>query len=219
MPETIPVTPYGDSPRLEMLPFVPPLSARVLDVGCHTGAFGKALKRAGVAMVWGSEANPATAAVAAERLDKVVVGYFGPEQDLPDAFFDAIVFNDVLEHMPDPNGALEFARSKLAPGGVVVASIPNLRHFDNLLHILKERDFRYERNGVRDATHLRFYTCKSIPRLFEDSGYAVRRLEGIHEDWWTPSIVRRAAFRLFSSYLADTRYMQYAVVAAPRSLG
>lgn len=216
MSETIPVTPYGDSARPEMQSYVPPLSSRVLEVGCHTGAFGKALKQDGVATVWGVEANPETAAVAAQRLDKVLVGYFGPGQDLPEAYFDVIVFNDVLEHMSDPAGALQFARSRLAPGGVVVASIPNLRHFDNLMHILIDKDFRYERNGVRDATHLRFYTLKSIPRLFEESGYTVQRLEGIHEDWWTPSLLRRAAFRLFPAYLADTRYMQYAVVATPR---
>lgn len=216
MSEIIPVTPYGDSPRPEMQSYVPPRSSRVLEVGCHTGAFGKALKQAGVETVWGVEANPETAAVAAQRLDKVVVGYFGPDQDLPEAYFDVIVFNDVLEHMSDPGSALQFARTRLAPGGVVVASIPNIRHFDNLMHILKDKDFRYERNGVRDATHLRFYTRKSIPRLFEDNGYTVQRLDGIHEDWWTPSLLRRAAFRLFSSYLADTRYMQYAVVAAPR---
>ncbi|NVD96923.1 class I SAM-dependent methyltransferase [Massilia sp. BJB1822] len=214
MPDAAHDSPYGDFPRSEMRAFVPASAQCVLDVGCHTGAFGLGLKQRGVATVWGVEANPATAAIAARRLDKVIPGYF-TGAEVPDGFFDAIVFNDVLEHMPDPAVILRAAAPKLKAGGVVVASIPNVRHIDNLVHMLKEKDFRYEAAGVRDATHLRFYTLKSIPRLFEQAGYAVDKLEGINESWWTPSLLRRLAFRFFSAYFSDTRFIQYAVVARP----
>ncbi len=207
-------TQYGDLERTEMHPYIPSSASKVLDVGCHTGAFGRSLKRLGIASVWGVEANSVSAAVAASHLDTVLVGYFA-DVAIPDAFFDAVIFNDVLEHMVDPQQALRIAVQKLAPGGVVVASIPNLRHIDNLVHILKDKDFRYEMYGIRDATHLRFYTEKSIYALFEQSGFDVVSLEGINEDWWIPSIMRRAAFRLFPNYLRDTRFMQFAVVARP----
>jgi 2-polyprenyl-3-methyl-5-hydroxy-6-metoxy-1,4-benzoquinol methylase len=177
---------------------------------------GKSLKDLGVSMVWGVEANPETAAVAAQHLDNVVVGMF-EDHLVPDDFFDVVVFNDVLEHMSDPSIALKIAAKKLKRGGVVVASIPNLRQIDNLIHIFWDKDFQYERNGIRDNTHLRFYTLKSVTRLFEDSGYTVKTLEGINETWWQPSFWRRLAFRLFPRYLADTRHMQYAVVAEPIS--
>ena len=209
-------SPYGDFARSEMRPYIPPQAQRVLDVGCHRGAFGAGLKQAGVPEVWGCEVNPDTAATAATRLDRVVVGHF-LAGSVPDAYFDAIVFNDVLEHMADPAAALRVARDKLRPGGVVVASLPNLRHIDNLLHIVRDKDFRYETAGIRDSTHLRFFTEKSIPRLFEQAGFDVRRLDGINEHWWGPSLWRRAAFRLFPAYLADTRYIQYAVQAVPRA--
>lgn len=208
-------SPYGDFARSEMRPYIPPQAQRVLDVGCHCGAFGAGLKQAGVAEVWGCEINPDSAATAASRLDRVVSGPFVAEA-VPDAYFDAVVFNDVLEHMADPAAALRVARAKLRPGGVVVASLPNLRHIDNLLHIVRDKDFRYEAVGVRDTTHLRFFTLKSIPRLFEQAGYEVLRLDGINEAWWGPSLWRRAAFRLFPAYLADTRHIQYAVQAVPR---
>ena len=208
------ISAYGDLDRSEMHRYIPPESKCILDVGCHTGAFGKSLKTLGIDSVWGIEANPASAAVASRYLDTVVVGFFD-ESQVPDSFFDVVVFNDVLEHMSDPATALRIAAKKLKSGGVVVASIPNVRHIDNLLHILKEKDFRYEKIGIRDETHLRFYTKKSIPRLFEKSGYVIKTIEGINESWWSPSLLRRLAFRLFPAYLADTRHMQFAVVAQP----
>lgn len=207
---------YGDYNRKEMHAYLPPGTERVLDVGCFTGAFGRGLKALGIGEVWGIEINADAAASAAVHLDKVVVGSFSAEQ-VPDAYFDVIVFNDVLEHMSDPGAALRIAAGKLRPGGRIVASIPNLRHIDNLQHILWEKDFRYEPHGVRDVTHLRFFTRKSIPRLFEQNGYTVLALDGINESWWTPSLWRRLAFRLFPAYLADTRFIQYAVVAAPQA--
>ncbi len=212
--EKSPSHPYADPDRKLMHPFVPEGTQSLLDVGCHFGAFGAAMKRRGVETVWGVEPISDSAKIASDRLDHVINDYFHPEQ-LPDAFFDVVTFNDVLEHMVDPIAALRDLIPKLKPGGVVIASIPNLRNFDNLVHILRDKDFRYERNGVRDSTHLRFYTKKSIPRLFEASGYTVSRLTGIDENWWTTSLWRRLAFRLFPNYLEDTRFLQYAVVAQP----
>ena len=107
---------YEDSPRPEMLSFVPKHAKRVLDVGCHMGAFGRAIKIRGDAEVWGIEPNPSTAIAASKLLDRVVVGFFSEDVALPDHYFDAIVFNDVLEHMPDPWAALKLARTKLAKG-------------------------------------------------------------------------------------------------------
>jgi 2-polyprenyl-3-methyl-5-hydroxy-6-metoxy-1,4-benzoquinol methylase len=45
-----------------------------------------------------------------------------------DEHFDLVVFLDVLEHLVHPWSALRHASSLLRPRGVVVASIPNVRH-------------------------------------------------------------------------------------------
>lgn len=207
-------SPYPDAARPEMLAFIPAQAARVLDVGCHTGAFGAGLKQRGCE-VWGVEMNPATAAIARQRLDRVHVGPFDADADIPPHHFDALVFNDVLEHFADPWQALALARSKLRPQGVVVASIPNFRHLDNLAHLLWHADFRYEATGIRDRTHLRFFTRKSAVRLFEDSGLQVLQATGINPDWWQPGRARRLACRLIAAAADDTRYLQFAIVARP----
>jgi len=204
---------YPHTARQNMCQFVPLGAEKVVDIGCNTGAFGESLKAGRAIEVWGIEPNPNAAEKASHLLDRVINAPFDADVALPDAAFDAVIFNDVLEHLADPWEALRIAARKLQPGGCVVASIPNLRQIDNLIHILRDGDFRYEPLGIRDRTHLRFFTRKSAVRLFEESGYRVERLQGINEDWWTPSPLRRLAFRIFGKYLEDTKYTQFAVVA------
>lgn len=204
---------YPHLSRSEMIGFIPAQTATVLDIGCNTGAFGDLLKQTKQCEVWGVEPNPVAAAKARLLLDQVVNAFFDSNIELPDSYFDVVVMNDVLEHIPDPWASLELVKKKLAPGGYIVLSLPNIRHIDNLLHILVDRDFRYERDGVRDNTHLRFFTKKSALRLLDESGFLVERIEGIHEQWWSNSIWRRLAYRFFSRHLEDTKYIQYAIVA------
>ncbi|OOG51171.1 class I SAM-dependent methyltransferase [Polaromonas sp. C04] len=206
---------YPHNFRSEMHPFIPMAAERVLDIGCNTGAFGEGLKTRGKVEVWGVEPNEDAATKAAIVLDHVITDTFSATTAVPDDYFDVIVFNDVLEHLVDPWEALRTARPKLRTGGCVVASIPNLLHQENLLHLLRDRDFRYEDRGIRDRTHLRFFTRKSLHRLFEDSGFSVQNIVGINENWWSPSLVRRLTYILFDRQLKDTKYIQFAVVALP----
>ncbi len=207
---------YWDNPRQEMARLVSETSKVILDVGCNTGTFGASLKQSRKIEIWGIEPNPVTAEKAQSVLDHVICGFFSNEIDLPDSYFDAIVMNDVLEHMPDPWAALHLAKRKLAPNGTIIASIPNIRQIDNLLHIIIDKDFRYEANGIRDSTHLRFFTRISAIRLFEECGFEIQHIEGIHETWWTKSLLRRLAYRIFPKALEDTKYIQYAFIASVR---
>src|SRR5437868_10634770 len=117
---------YYDNARPEMLGFIPPRTRRLLDVGCGRGAFAANVKRALGATVWGIELNPDAARIAATRLDRVIErDIAGALPELPDASFDCIVFNDVLEHLHDPYSVVADVARLLAPGGVVVASLPN----------------------------------------------------------------------------------------------
>lgn len=207
---------YPHAARKEMQRFVPETAARLLDVGCNTGGFGVGLKEARTMEIWGVEANETAARQAEQVLDKVVIGNFGPELGLPAAHFDVVVFNDVLEHMVDPWGALRYGSELLAPDGTVVVSLPNMLHIENLLHLLRERDFHYEETGTRDRTHLRFFTKKSASRMFDECGYTVLRAQGVNGYWWSPSLVRRLAFRFFPKTLEETKYGQFAFVLKAR---
>ncbi len=148
--------------RPEILANVPQNINVVLDVGCGNGAFGSALKAQRLCEVWGIEPNKLAASEANEKLDKVINGLF--EIDMPelkDKKFDAIFFNDVLEHLYSPDDALHYCQCLLNANGYIIASIPNMRWYPVVLSLLRYKDFKYENAGVMDKTHLRFFTKKA----------------------------------------------------------
>lgn len=204
---------YPFSERREMLAFVPPAARSVLDVGCGPGGFGQALRQDDPTReVWGIEVDEEVAAGAARFYDRMVVGAF------PDALagagktFDCVVFNDVLEHTVDPWAILRATVALLAPGGVVVASIPNVRNVSVVLDLVLRGNWTYRDIGILDRTHLRFFTSRSIRALFADSGFAVEALRGINPvgESHVPGP------RFWSLVLREFAYTGFAVRAVPR---
>jgi len=212
---------YFQGARSEMLRFVPNNCQRVLDVGCAEGAFGESLKRNRGIEVWGVEPTKPAATAAISKLDRVIEGVFGPELALPVSTFDCICFNDVLEHMFAPELALRYARSLLAPGGVVVASIPNIRYFPTVYQLIIHARWEYVDSGILDKTHLRFFTRSSMVNMFEREGFTIDSICGINA-YTGPSNIRRPlwwVFRLANALTLrsfdDMRFLQFVVVAKP----
>ena len=200
--------------RPEMAALVPAHVKRLLDIGCGEGAFGAGLlaKRPDLE-IWGIEPTP-SAQAAASRLTKVFHGGVeGVLAQLPDGYFDCITFNDVLEHLVDPWETLRALRPKIAPSGVVLASIPNLRHLPVMKSLVLKGDFEYMDEGVLDRTHLRFFTQQSMRRLLNESGYAVTRMQGLN--WTRFPFALSLLNRLSSRSLEDMHYLQFAVEAIP----
>ncbi len=136
---------YFECHRREMLPFVPADCHRVLDVGCGIGGFGESLKRTRDVEVWGIEPVESAAKKAAAKLDEVIHGRFNSEAGLPVGNFDCVVFNDVLEHLLDPEEALRYARILLSPAGIIVASIPNIRSLPIVWQLAVHGRWEYRR--------------------------------------------------------------------------
>lgn len=203
---------YHTNVRPEMQPFVPAAARRILDVGCGAGVFAAALKRERPgAEVWGVEPEALAHASAAKVLDHAVHGLFDAALGLPETYFDAVVFNDSLEHFPDHRPALQLARRLLAPCGVLVASVPNVRYWPHLKHYLFEADWRYEDEGIRDHTHLRFFTRRSFLRALQEAGFDVLAAQGINPCW--AGRRRRVALALLPAGMQDMLYLQFAVTA------
>ncbi|MDF5728298.1 MAG: class I SAM-dependent methyltransferase, partial [Rhizonema sp. PD38] len=151
---------------------------QVLDFGCATGYFAQLLQSKGC-QVTGVEVNPSAAKVAEQYCQKVIVtdlDFVSLGEILPKQTFDVAVFGDVLEHLRDPWKVLQETKQLLKPEGYVVASIPNIAHGAIRLALLQGR-FEYMELGILDNTHLRFFTRKSVEKLFEDSGYIVNGIE------------------------------------------
>ena len=203
---------YYDNVREEMLKYLPETAKKILDVGCGNGAFASLVKQKNDAEVWGIELMENEAKIAVDVLDKVFVGNCEKHIDgLPKHYFDVIYLNDVLEHLVDPYSVLETLKSKLAPNGVVISSIPNVRFFRTFSKVVFSKDWKYDEFGIMDKTHLRFFTGKSIKRMYEELGYTILTHEGINV---TKSIKPLLFNILFLFTQMDVRYVQYATVSA-----
>lgn len=207
---------YQDDPRAEVHDFVPAQARRVLDVGCARGGFGAELKRQrpGI-VVHGVEINPVSAAVAAERLDEVHVGRF--PDDVPEGTFDVITFLDVLEHLVDPQSALQSAKAVLSEEGVVVASIPNVRHYTVIVPLVVSGRWDYKDEGILDRTHLRFFTKETMRECFRDAGYSIREMAAMSTRRPPKrSLLWAALCTVGRRRREEMTTVQYAIVAKPR---
>ncbi len=99
-----------------------PEGARVLELGCGTGAISRILAgRLNVGEVLGVDPSPVLVAKARELASDVPSLSFevadGRDLRLDDATFDAVVVHRVLSHVPDPGRLLAEAFRLLVPGG------------------------------------------------------------------------------------------------------
>ena len=142
--------------------------ARVLDLGCGNGYLAAILASRGYDVTGveqpGGYDQPFPANVHLVPADL--------EAGLPDldGLFDYVVCGDILEHLRQPERLLAQLRARLAPGGVIVASLPNSGNIYFRLTVLAGR-FPQEDKGLFDRTHVRFYTFDGWRRLFAGNGY------------------------------------------------
>jgi len=205
---------YYSQSRPEMRSRIPPGVRSVLDVGCGAGSFGAALRSEHPDwQICGVELYEDEAARAREHYSEVWAGDVHTVlQQILGRTFDLIVFNDLLEHLVDPGQALRQCHALLSPGGHVLAAVHTMRFWQALGDLLFQGDWRYRDAGVMDSTHLRFFTKRSMIRMFEQNGYRVTGVEGINETW-VVSWRWRFFNVLLGGTLKDCMFPQFAVEA------
>jgi 2-polyprenyl-3-methyl-5-hydroxy-6-metoxy-1,4-benzoquinol methylase len=170
-----PLRSYHRQPRPEVVEQIEPRGLRILDVGCAAGEMGALMLEQGAREVVGLEVHPEAVAEAKTRLTAVhPVDLEDPfELPYPDGHFDRMAFADVLEHLRDPAALLVRLERYLAPDGVIVCSIPNIRHESVLVPLLVHGRFPYVDEGILDRTHLRFFTAVEIAALLDEAGFSL----------------------------------------------
>jgi len=172
---------YYSKNRSELLDLMPPLEGTaVLDVGCGEGGLGRLLKEKGCSRIYGIEPVTDAARIAETAYDRIFnCDVESAMESLPEDLFDIIVCADVLEHLKDPWEILERLKKNLKRNGAVVASIPNIRN-GRVIGRLLRGEFGYDKEGILDKTHLRFFTFNGIIRLFGDCGYKVVQIVPVY---------------------------------------
>lgn len=158
---------YHANVRHDVMPLIPEQCGRVLDVGGGVGATGGYLKQQGratkvvVADLCGGPPAPGVERIVAADLNDAAalqaLGEHGP--------FDTILCLDVLEHLYDPWEAVSQLQRLLAPGGCIIASIPNINYVGLLAPLVIKGRFDYQETGILDRTHIRWFTRHSAEAL------------------------------------------------------
>ena len=143
-------------------------SGAILDVGCGTGRFLDVAIEAG----WQAEG------VEIER--RCVEDARARGLTIHDRFFQASAFDtsavnviscwDVLEHLADPCGLVREMTAALAPGGVVVVSVPNV---DSLaVRVLRQASTQF-----CGYSHVNYFGVATLRRLLQDAGLRILHIE------------------------------------------
>lgn len=188
---------YFAHARKEISPLLPQHCGRVLEVGCGSGStLGWLRSEHRATYTVGVEISETAAQSARSNADEVFCFDFEREESpLGDQRFELILCLDVLEHMLDPWQAIDRLVSKhLAPGGTLVVSLPNVRHYSLVLPLLFRGHWEYQEAGLLDRTHLRFFTKKTAIRLLSHPQMHFSHCIALGFEW--PSL--KAVFNLLT---------------------
>jgi len=150
----------------DMAPHLSSPTARVLEVGCATGALLGMLKAHGFAHVSGLDPSPACAAIAAQKYgvrvhtgDLSAAGFTA----LSGERYDMIILIAVLEHVRDIGATLARLRSVLAPEGLLFVEVPDASRFE------RGQDAPFQEFSVE---HINYFSGRSLAGVVEHGGFS-----------------------------------------------
>ncbi len=155
----------------DLLPFIPSAARALLHVGCGDGTLGEQIKRRQRCRVVGIEWSREAASTARRRLDDIYIGDVAEIVPILDERFDCILASGVLEQGADPWSLLAGLRHLTAPGGTLIASIPNVGHAGVIADLLA--------GHFEVARQLRFFTRESVEELMDIAGWNVESIATI----------------------------------------
>ena len=154
---------------------------KTLDVGCGNGIFSEILKKKYNSHLVGIDGNKYGLEICKSRgFDKTYYVKDFSKDDLimlDDLSFDLVISKDVLEHLVNPEHAINQMWKKIKKGGYFLVHVPN--HFPLLARLKflfnNEIDtFSYFPNHKRyNFPHLRFYDYKSIIEMLSKFNFEI----------------------------------------------
>jgi SAM-dependent methyltransferase len=129
-----PDNPFGHTRHGYAFEKVPVDTAAHLDVGCYEGRFLVALRKKVPGRLVGVDASAEAIERARHRYPDLELVHVAPDQPLPlpDGAFSSITLMDVLEHVYDQAACLRDLHRLLAPGGLLIVTVPQQHVFSFL---------------------------------------------------------------------------------------
>ena len=188
-------------------------SGRFLEVGCAGGTFLSAARDTGYD-VCGVEISPDAADVAIKRFGlDVRIGDLAAAR-FPAQSFDVVFMGDVIEHLHNPVATLKELHRIMTPGGILVLACPT--QTNTLFSRLGFAVYGMLGKTVSVSLppyHLFEYRPKSMRRLLQGTGFALRRLHG--------GLIPPSSIALRGSWMHRTgkKLLQYPNVILTRVFG
>jgi 2-polyprenyl-3-methyl-5-hydroxy-6-metoxy-1,4-benzoquinol methylase len=161
---------------------------RLLEVGCGDGSRLARLRGLGWE-VYGQEMDPHAARYARSTHSiRVHLGRL-EEAQFPNARFDAVIMNHVIEHVHDPVCLLRECNRLLSAGGTFVAVTPNAESYGH-------KSFRSSWRGLEPPRHLFLFSQQTLREVAGRAGF--RRAYA----WTTPAhahVIVKASLQMRSS--------------------
>ncbi|HEY0167490.1 MAG TPA: bifunctional glycosyltransferase/class I SAM-dependent methyltransferase [Jatrophihabitans sp.] len=180
-----------------------PSGRRVLDLGCSGGRLSERIRQLGHKVVG---VDSLEIAGVRNRVDDFFLGDL--EDGIPEAAggdFDVVVAADVIEHVRYPERLLRQMTEVLSPNGQIVISTPNFGHWYSRGRVAVGA-FDYDRRGILDETHLRFFSRKSLRRTIGSAGLDVLQLE--YTGLPLEVLTRTDSWKARSARVVDRRLVQ-----------
>jgi 2-polyprenyl-3-methyl-5-hydroxy-6-metoxy-1,4-benzoquinol methylase len=200
---------YHGLVRTDIIPLVPKAGGTLLDVGGGIGATAARLKALGhadrvgvVDLVPPADGADRDFSYNGNLEDPALLDRIAAEQGP----FTTILCLDVLEHLVDPWQIVARLHAALAPGGVIVASVPNVRHYSALLPLLLRGRWTLTDAGILDRTHLRFFVRESAIALMTSSGLVLEEVRGRASGGGKVRLFRGMTLGLLNSF-TDLQYL------------
>lgn len=152
----------------------------ILDLGCGNGFLANYLIKQGY-NVYGTDASAEGIAIAKkENPDRFYVQDLSTGKlpvELQNLQFDTILSTEVIEHLYDPAGFIDFCKDILPKGGELIISTPYHGYLKNLsMSIFNKWDNHH--SPAWHGGHIKFWSKKTLSKLLTDKGFEVVTFKG-----------------------------------------
>lgn len=152
----------------------------ILDLGCGNGHLVSYLVKQGYD-AYGTDASENGIAIAKKDYpDRFFVQDLSTDQlpvDLQKLKFDTIISTEVIEHLYNPDGFIEFCKNALQKNGELIISTPYHGYWKNLLlAILGKWDSHH--GPMWHGGHIKFWSKKTLSKLLTNKGFTVTGFKG-----------------------------------------
>lgn len=152
----------------------------ILDLGCGNGHLVDYLINKGY-NVYGTDASENGIAIAKKQYsDRFFVQDLSTGKlptELQNIQFDTIISTEVIEHLYNPEGFIDFCKDILQPNGEIIISTPYHGYWKNLaLAIFDKWDSHH--GPTWHGGHIKFWSRKTLSQLLIDKGFSIIAFKG-----------------------------------------